>query len=95
MPVVEEALIYVLYIFLGGSFFLIGLVVCGFAKICSDLTMHSCVCVGESSELQNLREQAQQLVDENDGLKMTVHRLSVELSRYQARFRPLTKDEVR
>uniref|UniRef100_A0A8C2J5J5 Centrosomal protein 89 n=1 Tax=Cyprinus carpio TaxID=7962 RepID=A0A8C2J5J5_CYPCA len=48
---------------------------------------------GESPELQNLRAQAQELVDENDGLKMTVHRLNVELSRYQARFRPLTKDE--
>uniref|UniRef100_A0A8C2GMN1 Centrosomal protein 89 n=1 Tax=Cyprinus carpio TaxID=7962 RepID=A0A8C2GMN1_CYPCA len=47
---------------------------------------------GESPELQNLRAQAQELVDENDGLKMTVHRLNVELSRYQARFRPLTKD---
>uniref|UniRef100_A0A9J7Y356 Centrosomal protein 89 n=1 Tax=Cyprinus carpio carpio TaxID=630221 RepID=A0A9J7Y356_CYPCA len=48
---------------------------------------------GGSPELQNLRAQAQELVDENDGLKMTVHRLNVELSRYQARFRPLTKDE--
>ncbi|XP_016088570.1 centrosomal protein of 89 kDa-like [Sinocyclocheilus grahami] len=48
---------------------------------------------GESFELQNLRQQAQELVDENDGLKMTAHRLNVELSRYQARFRPLTKDE--
>ncbi|XP_057218485.1 centrosomal protein of 89 kDa isoform X2 [Triplophysa rosa] len=48
---------------------------------------------GESSELLNLRQQAQELVDENDGLKMTVHRLNVELSRYQARFRPLAKDE--
>ncbi|XP_016352616.1 centrosomal protein of 89 kDa-like [Sinocyclocheilus anshuiensis] len=47
----------------------------------------------ESTELQNLRQQAQEPVDENDGLKMTVHRLNVELSRYQARFRPLTKDE--
>lgn len=54
-----------------------------------------CVCIGESSELQSLRQQAQELVDENDGLKMTVHRLNVELSRYQARFRPLTKDEVK
>uniref|UniRef100_A0A8C2J7X5 Centrosomal protein 89 n=1 Tax=Cyprinus carpio TaxID=7962 RepID=A0A8C2J7X5_CYPCA len=50
---------------------------------------------GESPELQNLRAQAQELVDENDGLKMTVHRLNVELSRYQARFRPLTKDEIK
>uniref|UniRef100_A0A4W4GIU8 Centrosomal protein 89 n=1 Tax=Electrophorus electricus TaxID=8005 RepID=A0A4W4GIU8_ELEEL len=48
----------------------------------------------EGSELQSLRQQAQELVDENDGLKMTVHRLSVELSRYQAHFRPLTKEEV-
>ncbi|XP_067258357.1 centrosomal protein of 89 kDa isoform X1 [Chanodichthys erythropterus] len=48
---------------------------------------------GESSELLSLRQQAQELVDENDGLKMTVHRLNVELSRYQARFRPLNKDE--
>ncbi|KAL6461649.1 hypothetical protein MHYP_G00297930 [Metynnis hypsauchen] len=48
---------------------------------------------GESSELLSLRQQAQELVDENDGLKMTVHRLNVELSRYQARFRPLTKEE--
>uniref|UniRef100_A0A9J7ZX48 Centrosomal protein 89 n=1 Tax=Cyprinus carpio carpio TaxID=630221 RepID=A0A9J7ZX48_CYPCA len=51
------------------------------------------ISTGESSELQSLRQQAQELVDENDGLKMTVHRLNVELSRYQARFRPLTKDE--
>ncbi|XP_051946827.1 centrosomal protein of 89 kDa-like isoform X2 [Xyrauchen texanus] len=49
--------------------------------------------IGESSELLSLRQQAQELVDENDGLKMTVHRLNVELSRYQARFRPLIKDE--
>ncbi|XP_017561687.1 centrosomal protein of 89 kDa isoform X3 [Pygocentrus nattereri] len=48
---------------------------------------------GESSELLSLRQQAQELVDENDGLKMTVHRLNVELSRYQARFKPLTKEE--
>lgn len=54
-----------------------------------------CVRVGESSELLSLRQQAQELVDENDGLKMTVHRLNVELSRYQSRFRPLNKDEVK
>lgn len=52
------------------------------------------VYLGERSELLSLRQQAQELVDENDGLKMTVHRLNVELSRYQARFRPLTRDEV-
>ncbi|XP_055011019.1 centrosomal protein of 89 kDa isoform X2 [Boleophthalmus pectinirostris] len=45
------------------------------------------------AELQNLRRHAQELVDENDTLKMTVHRLNVELSRYQVRFRPLSKEE--
>ncbi|XP_072237115.1 centrosomal protein of 89 kDa [Leuresthes tenuis] len=45
------------------------------------------------AELQNLRRHAQELVDENDALKMTVHRLNVELSRYQAHFRPLSKQE--
>ncbi|KAK2088151.1 Centrosomal protein of 89 kDa [Saguinus oedipus] len=45
-------------------------------------------------ELLYLRKQAQELVDENDGLKMTVHRLNVELSRYQTKFRHLSKEEV-
>ncbi|XP_023118144.2 centrosomal protein of 89 kDa isoform X2 [Amphiprion ocellaris] len=45
------------------------------------------------AELQNLRRHAQELVDENDALKLTVHRLSVELSHYQTRFRPLSKQE--
>ncbi|XP_030649952.1 centrosomal protein of 89 kDa [Chanos chanos] len=49
---------------------------------------------GESAELQSLRQQGQELVDENDGLKMTVHRLSAELSRYQTCFRPLAKEEM-
>ncbi|XP_055002479.1 centrosomal protein of 89 kDa [Sorex araneus] len=44
-------------------------------------------------ELFNLRKQAQELVDENDGLKMTVHRLNAELSRYQTKFRHLSKEE--
>ncbi|XP_063046067.1 centrosomal protein of 89 kDa-like [Engraulis encrasicolus] len=35
------------------------------------------------TELECLRVQAQELVDENDALKMTVHRLSVQLSTYQ------------
>ncbi|KAI1904241.1 hypothetical protein AGOR_G00003650 [Albula goreensis] len=48
---------------------------------------------GDRAELHILRQQAQELVDENDGLKMTVHRLNVELSRYQTRFRPLSKEE--
>ncbi|XP_069037270.1 centrosomal protein of 89 kDa isoform X2 [Lepisosteus oculatus] len=47
----------------------------------------------EVAELLSLRQQAQELVDENDGLKVTVHRLNVELSRYQAKFRPLSKAE--
>uniref|UniRef100_A0A8K9X1R9 Centrosomal protein of 89 kDa n=1 Tax=Oncorhynchus mykiss TaxID=8022 RepID=A0A8K9X1R9_ONCMY len=45
------------------------------------------------AELLSLRQQAQEVVDENDSLKMTVHRLNVELSRYQTRFRPLGKEE--
>ncbi|XP_050779027.1 centrosomal protein of 89 kDa isoform X3 [Gopherus flavomarginatus] len=47
----------------------------------------------EVAELLSLRQQAQELVDENDGLKMAVHRLNVELSRYQTKFRPLSQDE--
>ncbi|KAF1544361.1 Centrosomal protein of 89 kDa, partial [Eudyptula albosignata] len=47
----------------------------------------------ETTELLSLRQQAQELVDENDALKMTVHRLNVELSRYQTKFRPLSQEE--
>ncbi|KFV69067.1 Centrosomal protein of 89 kDa, partial [Dryobates pubescens] len=47
----------------------------------------------EATELLSLRQQAQDLVDENDALKMTVHRLNVELSRYQTKFRPLSQEE--
>ncbi|KAM9288465.1 centrosomal protein of 89 kDa isoform 3-T3 [Morus bassanus] len=46
-----------------------------------------------ATELLSLRQQAQELVDENDALKMTVHRLNVELSRYQTKFRPLSQEE--
>ncbi|XP_061602808.1 centrosomal protein of 89 kDa isoform X2 [Cololabis saira] len=49
---------------------------------------------GSQAELQSLRRHAQELVDENDALKLTVHRLNVELSRYQARFRPLSQQEL-
>lgn len=60
------------------------------------MTTHICCAVisGTQAELQSLRQHAQELVDENDALKLTVHRLNVELSRYQARFRPLSKQEV-
>ncbi|XP_006867449.1 PREDICTED: centrosomal protein of 89 kDa [Chrysochloris asiatica] len=44
-------------------------------------------------ELASLRKQAEELVDENSGLKMTVHRLNVELSRYQTKFRHFSKEE--
>ncbi|XP_052021432.1 centrosomal protein of 89 kDa isoform X4 [Apodemus sylvaticus] len=44
-------------------------------------------------ELLCLRKQSQNLVDENEALKMTVHRLNVELSRYQTKFRPLSEEE--
>ncbi|KAI1235364.1 hypothetical protein IHE44_0002226 [Lamprotornis superbus] len=47
----------------------------------------------EATELLSLRQQAQELVDENDALKMMVHRLNVELSRYQTKFRPLSQEE--
>ncbi|XP_014348560.1 centrosomal protein of 89 kDa isoform X2 [Latimeria chalumnae] len=60
-------------------------------KLCKD--MASLQGEDEHSELRFLRQQAQELVDENDALKMTVHRLNVELSRYQTKYRPLTKEE--
>ncbi|NXQ84153.1 CEP89 protein, partial [Nyctibius grandis] len=47
----------------------------------------------EATELLSIRQQAQELVDENDALKLTVHRLNVELSRYQTKFRPLSQEE--
>ncbi|XP_071423760.1 centrosomal protein of 89 kDa isoform X2 [Pithys albifrons albifrons] len=47
----------------------------------------------EAAELLSLRQQAQELVDENDALKMVVHRLNVELSRYQTKFRSLPQEE--
>lgn len=47
----------------------------------------------EATELLSLRQQAQELVDENDALKMMVHRLNVELSRYQTKFRSLSQEE--
>ncbi|XP_027289611.1 centrosomal protein of 89 kDa isoform X6 [Cricetulus griseus] len=45
-------------------------------------------------ELLCLRKQGQDLVDENKGLKTIVHRLNVELSRYQTKFRHLSEEEV-
>ncbi|KAG8510057.1 Centrosomal protein of 89 kDa, partial [Galemys pyrenaicus] len=50
--------------------------------------------LADAPELLCLRKQAQQLVDENDELKVTVHRLNVELSRYQTKFRCLSKEEL-
>ncbi|XP_058278092.1 centrosomal protein of 89 kDa isoform X2 [Hirundo rustica] len=47
----------------------------------------------EAAELLSLRQQAQELVDENDALKTMVHRLNVELSRYQTKFRSLSQKE--
>ncbi|XP_033373132.1 centrosomal protein of 89 kDa isoform X5 [Parus major] len=48
---------------------------------------------GEATELLSLRQQAQELVDENDALRAMVHRLNVELSRYQTKFRSLSQEE--
>ena len=59
------------------------------------ITCEPAVLPGSQAELLNLRQHAQELVDENDALKLTVHRLNVELSRYQTQFRPLCKQEVR
>ncbi|NWT82278.1 CEP89 protein, partial [Lanius ludovicianus] len=47
----------------------------------------------KATELLSLRHQAQELVDENDTLKMMVHRLNVELSRCQTKFRSLSQEE--
>uniref|UniRef100_A0A5F8G5I1 Centrosomal protein 89 n=1 Tax=Monodelphis domestica TaxID=13616 RepID=A0A5F8G5I1_MONDO len=47
----------------------------------------------DMAEFLSLRQQAQELVDENDDLKMMIYRLNVELSRYQTKFRPLPKEE--
>uniref|UniRef100_A0A8C7Y052 Centrosomal protein 89 n=1 Tax=Oryzias sinensis TaxID=183150 RepID=A0A8C7Y052_9TELE len=52
-------------------------------------------CSFSKAELQSLRRHAQELVDENDALKLTVHRLKVELSLHQGSARPPSKDEVR
>ncbi|XP_008837685.1 centrosomal protein of 89 kDa [Nannospalax galili] len=49
---------------------------------------------GATPELLSLRKQAQDLVEENSGLKMVVHRLNVELSRYQTKFRRLSEAEI-
>ncbi|XP_077376255.1 centrosomal protein of 89 kDa isoform X4 [Festucalex cinctus] len=48
---------------------------------------------GIQAELRDARQQAQELVDENDALKRSIHRLSVELSAYQTKYRPLNKQE--
>ncbi|XP_078688483.1 centrosomal protein of 89 kDa-like isoform X4 [Branchiostoma floridae x Branchiostoma belcheri] len=42
----------------------------------------------EAGQLALIKQQAEEVVHENDALKRTVHRLNVELSRYQAKYRP-------
>ncbi|XP_067905417.1 centrosomal protein of 89 kDa isoform X2 [Heterodontus francisci] len=49
----------------------------------------------EKTELLSLRQQAQELVDENDALKMTIHRLNVELSHYQTKYRHVHEEKSR
>ncbi|XP_078400539.1 centrosomal protein of 89 kDa isoform X1 [Cetorhinus maximus] len=49
----------------------------------------------EKTELLSLRQHAQELVDENDALKMTIHRLNIELNRYQTKYRPVHNEELR
>nr|XP_045011175.1 centrosomal protein of 89 kDa [Jaculus jaculus] len=46
-----------------------------------------------ASELLSLKKQAHELTAENESLKMLVHRLNTELSRYQTRFRHLSEEE--
>lgn len=41
-----------------------------------------------------LKKQLAELKEENDTLKSAVHRLSVELSAYQAKYRPLSEGQV-
>ncbi|XP_038662476.1 centrosomal protein of 89 kDa [Scyliorhinus canicula] len=48
----------------------------------------------EKTELLGLRQQAQELVDENDAFKMTIHRLNMELSHYQTKYRPVRNEEL-
>ncbi|XP_068174441.1 centrosomal protein of 89 kDa isoform X2 [Antennarius striatus] len=48
---------------------------------------------GSQAELQTLKQHDQELMAENNALKLTVHHLNVELSRYQTCFRPLTQHE--
>uniref|UniRef100_A0A8C7Y063 Centrosomal protein 89 n=1 Tax=Oryzias sinensis TaxID=183150 RepID=A0A8C7Y063_9TELE len=55
----------------------------------------SAVIAVSKAELQSLRRHAQELVDENDALKLTVHRLKVELSLHQGSARPPSKDEIK
>lgn len=59
-----------------------------------ELSCWTFVLIEEATELLSLRQQAQELVDENDALKMMVHHLNVELSRYQTKFRSLSQEEV-
>uniref|UniRef100_A0A3P9JGE8 Centrosomal protein 89 n=1 Tax=Oryzias latipes TaxID=8090 RepID=A0A3P9JGE8_ORYLA len=62
-------------------------------KISLSCSCFSAVIAVSKAELQSLRRHAQELVDENDALKLTVHRLKVELSRHQGSARPPSKDE--
>ena len=42
-----------------------------------------------------LKKQLQDQKDESITLKSTIHRLNSELSRYQAKFRPISDNEVK
>ncbi|XP_039618334.1 centrosomal protein of 89 kDa [Polypterus senegalus] len=49
---------------------------------------------GKSPQLHSIREHIQELVDENNDLKIIVHNLNLELGRYQTKYRPLLKTEL-
>ena len=65
--------------------------------LCSVLFCGCVFCVlfvSDGGQSGVLRQQVKDLKDERVILKSSVHRLNVELSRYQAKFRPLKPSEV-
>ena len=53
-------------------------------------------CFSESENAQSLmvKKQLNDLKEENESLKSSVHRLSVELSSYQAQYRPINPEQT-
>ena len=53
-------------------------------------------CLPESGTAQSLllKKQMNDLKEENESLKSAVHRVSVELSSYQAKYRPINPEQT-